>query len=191
LLTVAMAPASQLSANVVTSTAVIMGRTTHEPIRAGERLSLDKLALPTASTGLSALLPPGHVAVILPVTELISVGGAVQPHDRVDLIATLAVPQANGSQRVVTQALLRNVAVVATGTQTSPQALVLGQNVRQPYSTLTLALTPQDALVVQHLLQANVRMALALRRPDDAQVAEVTPVTMDEIARRYGLQPGP
>ncbi len=80
--------------------------------------------------------------------------------------------------RPVPQAPTAGVPVAATAADTGPA----------PYPTLTLALLPQDAVIVQHLLAQNVRLALALRRPGD-QSSKTVPETTVEIARRYNLNP--
>jgi Flp pilus assembly protein CpaB len=156
--------------------------------------SLSAVAPSTAAGPRADLLPPGHVAVVLDVNEHISVGGAVAPTDRVDLIATVPVPSGAGATLPVTQAILRDVRVLATGFRTRPLPAVTSQSGAAaadpappaPYPTLTLALTPQDAVVVQHLLAQNVRLALALRRPGD-EPAPTSPETTANIARRFNL----
>lgn len=182
LLTVVREPASSVSEDAVTSLAAVQDRVVAAPLRRGERLLARHLAVPTASGGVTLAVPAGFVATVLPVNEQVSVGGAIGPGDRVDLIANVPIRQRDGSQQLVTQALLRDVGVLATGGQTAPP--------RAPYATLTLAVSPQDALVVQHLLSANVRMVLALRRPGDP-VAETQPVTMETIAERFRLGSAP
>jgi Flp pilus assembly protein CpaB len=192
-------PASKAPVDAVTSLAGLDGRVPAMALKAGEYLTSGELTTPAATMSgpRSDLLPPGHVAIVLDVTEHISVGGAVAPTDRVDVIAT--IPVASGSGTVpVTQAILRDVGVLATGfrTRPAPQAAAAGTPVAAtaadsgpaPYSTLTLALLPQDAVIVQHLLAQNVRLALALRRPGD-QSTRTVPETTVEIARRYNLNP--
>jgi len=192
-------PTAKAPADAVTSLAALDGRVPASALKAGEYLTSRELTTASATTSgpRADLLPPGHVAIVLDVTEHISVGGAVVPTDRVDLIATISVP--SGSATVpVTQAILRDVRVLATGfrTRPAPQATATGvpgaapvaDTGPAPYSTLTLALVPQDAIIVQHLLAQNVRLALALRRPGEQSIKTV-PETSAEIIRRYNLNP--
>ena len=188
-------PASSAPDDTVGSLASVDGRSLSVALHAGDVLRSSQLvttAPSTVSGPRADLLPTGHVAIVLDVNEHISVGGAVMPRDRVDLIATIPVAQPGGGPAVpVTQALLRDVQVLATGFQTRPVPLSSsGQSSEAttpaPYSTLTLALTPQDAVLVQHLLAQNVRLALALRRPGEALDA-TAPQTTAEIAQRYNL----
>jgi pilus assembly protein CpaB len=188
--------ADQVAPEAITSLAALEGHTTAVPLHAGDRVltsSLAALAPSTAAGPRSDLLPQGHVAIVLDVNDQISVGGAVAPTDRVDVIATVPVPSNAGPPVPVTQAILRNVRVLATGFRTRPaptpptQAAASAEPTPpSPYPTLTLALKPQDAVVVQHLLAQNVRLALALRRPGDEE-EPTSPETTAEIARRFNL----
>jgi pilus assembly protein CpaB len=187
LLTIVREPAGEVPGDAITSVSLVTGQTILVPVRAGERISTRHFEASSVLGGMQNLLPPGFVAVVMPATEQISVGGAVQPQDRVDLIASIPARRPDGSQQLVTQTLLRDVRVVATGQQTLPP-LEPSPNTRpQAYSTLTLALPPQDALVVEHLLSTNVRVVLALRRAAD-EPAATQPVTTDDILQRFGLQ---
>jgi Flp pilus assembly protein CpaB len=190
--------ADQVPADAVTSVAALEGQTTATQIRAGQQVlasDLSALAPSTAAGPRANLLPPGHVAIVLDVNEHISVGGAVGPTDRVDVIATIPVTGEGATAVPVTQAILRDVRVLATGYRTRPvdasptsQAATTSAEPAPPpaYPTLTLALRPQDAVIVQHLLAQNVRLALALRRPGD-DVEPTAPETTAEITRRFNL----
>jgi pilus assembly protein CpaB len=197
LFTVKRLPSNGVPQDAVPSLSVLDGQVTATNIAAGDRVVASMISAPADSTvsgARAALLPPGQVAIILPVNDNISVGGAVVPTDRVDVIASIPVTTTgeNGksSDTLVTQAILRDVRVLATGFRTRPPA-VNGQTQPAdtnptPYSTLTLALSPEDAITIQHLLAQNVRLALALRRPGE-QTVPTTPVTSSDIARRLGL----
>ena len=199
LFTVTRVAPDQVPPEAITSLAALEEHTTATAMHAGDRVlpsSLSALAPSTAAGPRSDLLPAGHVAVVLDVNEHISVGGAVAPTDLVDVIATVPVPTEAGSTVPVTQAILRKVRVLATGFRTRPAAApATSQSTTPaadptppaPYPTLTLALTPQDAVIVQHLLAQNVRLALALRRPDD-DTQDTSPETTAEIARRFNLR---
>ena len=198
LFTLKRQPASSVPQDAVSSLSALDGQVTNVPLAAGDPVVASSISAPADSTvsgARAALLPPGDVAIILPVNDNISVGGAVVPTDRVDVIASIPVTTAgdNGksTETLVTQAVLRDVRVLATGFRTRPPATANAQPQAAdtnptPYSTLTLALAPQDAITIQHLLAQNVRLALALRRPGE-QTAPTAPVTSDDIARRFGL----
>ena len=190
-------PIDEIPADVVSSLASLEGRTTAVQIRAGDHIRTSNLVPLSATTAAGAradLLPSGFVAIVLPVNDQISVGGAVVPTDRVDLIANVPLADGAGNGLLVTQALLRDIRVVATGFRTRAAASPTASNAETAppasYATLTLALTPQDALLVEHLLATNVRLSLALRRPTD-EVEPTVPVTTPDLARRFGLSAKP
>lgn len=183
-------PVDGLPPDFLSSLGGLEGRVLSTTLTAGQPLLASHLLqAPTSGSGpsVTAGLPSGSVAVVLPVNEQLSLGGALRPADRVDLIASLPIKQADGAQRVVTQSLLRDVRVLATGSITARPAP--GETApRGSYSTITLAVAPADALLVQHLLATNVRLALVLRRPEDATPAESPPpITNEDIVRRFGL----
>lgn len=183
-------PAAQVPDDALTSPVVLEGRTFAKPVRAGERITASALT-PLGSAGsLLTVVPPGYLAITIPVNELVTVGGAVGPQDKVDVIVSMAVPQPSGPNntpgRMVTQVLMRDVQVLAAGVQTAPSAS--GQ--KQVSPTLTLALTPQDAVVMEHLLSANVRFVFGVKRPGEPPT-DTLPMTTEEIARRYGLVNAP
>jgi pilus assembly protein CpaB len=197
LFTIQRLPASSVPQDAVASLNALDGQVTATPLSPGDRVLSSSISAPADSTvsgARAALLPSGQVAIILPVNDNISVGGAVVPTDRVDVIASIPVTTVdNGkqTQTLVTQAVLRDVRVLATGFRTRPPASANAQPQPAdanptPYSTLTLALAPEDAITVQHLLAQNVRLALALRRPGE-QTVPTTPVTSDDIVRRFGM----
>jgi Flp pilus assembly protein CpaB len=194
---ISRAAVTDLPDDAIATLETLDGRTTAVQLRAGEPVRTSQLVPPSDSTAGGAradLLPPGYVAIVLPVNDQISVGGAVVPTDRVDLIASLPVGDSTTGGPLVTQAVLRDIGVLATGFRTrpaaspTPAAANAEPQAPSPYSTLTLALTPQDAVAVQHLLANNVRLALALRRPTDA-VEDTTPVTTSDLVRRFALKP--
>jgi Flp pilus assembly protein CpaB len=196
--TLSRLPSASVPEDALTTLASLDGRTTIQALHAGDIVRASSLATtaPTTTSGSRLdLLPPGYVAIALPANDQITVGGAVVPSDHVDLIADVPVGSGPGGSVVVTQALLRDVRVLATGFRTRPAVLptpAAGASASadppapSPYSTITLALRPQDAIMVQHLLAQNVRIAFALRRPDDAPES-TAPVTTAAIARAFNL----
>jgi pilus assembly protein CpaB len=193
--------ASGAPQDALSSVTTLEGQMTAVTLTAGDTVLASSISTPadsTASGPRAALLPPGDVAIVLPVNDNISVGGAIVPTDRVDVIATIPVPSTNAQQptskntdNLVTQAVLRDVRVLATGFRTRPPAQDNGQSDSAstnptPYSTLTLAVSPQDAVLVQHLLAENVRLALALRRPGE-QTVPTTAITTSDLAHWLAL----
>jgi Flp pilus assembly protein CpaB len=124
----------------------------------------------------AAAIPRDKVALALSATDAISVAGAVQAGDRVDVIGTWARP--NGQP--VTQAVFQDVRVFAVGRW---QSDLRQQPSGTPASTVTLLLDHQQALVIENLVQTGARVSLALRRLDQSGEVPTEPVTHDLLAR--------
>jgi pilus assembly protein CpaB len=120
-------------------------------------------------------LPPGFRAISLSVDEVSSVGGLIQPGDRVDLwMPVTASPVIESSSAIVmlpteSAALLKpakmiaeNLRVLATGQRTEKPALQAGDPVHFSYGSLTLAVPEAIAATVLGG-QLNGRLSVALR----------------------------
>lgn len=149
-----------------------------KPLKAGHPITADHLRQSAgASTGLK--LNSGFRAVSIPVDEVSSVGGLIQPGDRIDLWSS-AIPAASQSEGAIisltaerapmqpqARLIAENLLVLATGGQTDRSAELAastarGAAARSAYSTLTLAVPAGVAnLVLGGHLQG--RMGVALR----------------------------
>jgi pilus assembly protein CpaB len=143
-----------------------------------ERIERQKLAYPAArgemllwsmlegqrAPSFSARLPSGRRAITVPVDEVNSISGMLQPGDKIDLMAS-----ARKDNRAMMFPLLQNVTVLATGSQAVPGSEGK-EGVKRTYSTITLEATPQDA---QRVLAAREvgKLSALLRAPGDAAQA--------------------
>jgi pilus assembly protein CpaB len=113
----------------------------------------------------STRLTSGRRAITVPVDEINSISGMLQPGDRIDLMVA-----AKRDSKSYMFALLQNVAVMATGSQAVPGGVVDGKETRRTYTTITLEVSPADA---QRVLAAREvgKLAALLRSPGDTQPA--------------------
>jgi pilus assembly protein CpaB len=109
----------------------------------------------------SARLAAGRRAITVPVDEVNSISGMLQPGDRIDLMVS-----AKRDNRSVMFPLMQNVTVLATGSQAVVTTDADGKEGRRTYSTITLDASPQDA---QRVLAAREvgKLAALLRAPGD------------------------
>jgi pilus assembly protein CpaB len=144
-----------------------------------ERVENQKLAYPAArgemilwsmlegqrAPSFSARLPAGRRAITVPVDEVNSISGMLQPGDRIDLMVS-----ARKDNRAYMFPLLQNVVVLATGSQAVPAGAGDGKESRRTYTTITLDASPQDA---QRVLAAREvgKLAALLRAPGDGATA--------------------
>lgn len=125
--------------------------------KAGEMLLWSQMEGKRAPT-FSARLEPGRRAITVPVDEINSISGLLEPGDRIDLLVTL-----DHKGEKLTVPLLQKVAVIATGQRAAddPQS---GE--QRLYSTVTLETTPDKAQTVV-MARERGRLTALLRHPED------------------------
>lgn len=129
------------------------------PAAAGEPIlwaQLEGRRVPT----FSARLQPGQRAVTVPVDEISSLSGMVEPGDHIDIVVS-----ARNETRAFTFTLLQNVPVLATGSHADPDARSAEGAVRG-YTTITLDTSPEDAKRVIAAREIG-RVTALLRAPGD------------------------
>lgn len=129
------------------------------PAAAGEPViwaQLEGQRTPTFSARLSA----GRRAVTVPVDEISSLSGMVEPGDLIDIVVSISK-----DKRSFTFTLLQSVTVLATGTQASQESKDPGGRART-FTTITLDTTPDDAKRVIAAREVG-RITALLRAPND------------------------
>jgi pilus assembly protein CpaB len=171
-------PVAFIPAGAVSQLGDAVGRMARVPLYPGEILLSSKLAPPGETPGLVHGIPAGKRAVTIQVNEIVGVGGFIEPGHRVDIIATFdqELMEVDRSQLLLQDILVLAVAQ-ATGARHGPV-----QEVRA-YTSVTLAVTPQDAT---RLVLADERgsLRLLLRPWGDHQVVPFTETTTTQLRRR-------
>ena len=111
----------------------------------------------------SARVESGRRAITVPVDEINSISGLLEPGDLMDLVITV-----NQRNRKHTAPLLQSVRVMATG-QRSVDDPKTGE--RRNYSTVTLDVTPEQAQAVIVARETGKVTAL-LRNPSDQKIMD-------------------
>jgi pilus assembly protein CpaB len=137
----------------------IDGQTLAYPVKSGEMILwglLEGKKVPT----FSARVAEGHRAMTVPVDEINSISGMLEPGDSIDLVVTI-----DQKGKKLTFPLLQAVAVMATG-QRSMDDPKTGE--RRSYTTVTLDTTPDAA---QNIIVAREvgKITALLRNPNDKQ----------------------
>lgn len=151
------------------------------PLAEGHPLTLAHLRQ-SAAQGSVLRLDPGFRAVSIPVDEVSSVAGLIQPGDRVDLwaaaltlptpsageVAIMALPTAERAPPKGARLLAENLRVIATGVNTERVDGPRTGSSATPsaYSSVTLAVPASVAAVVLGG-QFQGRLGIALRAPDE------------------------
>lgn len=151
----------------------VAGNISISPLVAGEQILKSKIATKdNVKNGLSYLVPVGKRALTVAVDEVSGVAGLIKPGDRIDVAATVNIPE---GQREAPFALvvLQDIQVLAVGRN-------LEEKETQGNSTVTLAVTVEES---RPLILASTKgsIRLMLRSPVDDSKVYTTPFKADNF----------
>lgn len=134
---------------------VLLNRTARERILAGEILRSSRLADADAGVGLNALIPRGMRAMTIDVDPQSSLGGLLQPGNRVDVIVTIRPDDRNINAKWVTKTILQDKRVLAVGDRLKPRTAAEKEaeakkkrGRSRPTATLELTLEESESLAL-------------------------------------------
>jgi pilus assembly protein CpaB len=158
----------------------LLGSVVRNEVTAGQPLTQGALIKPGERGFLAAALGPGMRDITVAVSDTSSVAGFVFPGDRVDIMLTQEVTGGgDGSALKVTETILKNVRVLATGKSTASTDAE-GRPVLQSYSTITLEATPKIAEKIA-VAQTIGQLSLALRSIADNTVELERAIAAGEV----------
>jgi pilus assembly protein CpaB len=174
-------PKDSVPAGVIKTVAEADGRVALASFVVGEPLLDAKLAPKMAGGGILSMLVPDNLrGVTIKVDEALRESGFVSANSRVDVVVSIAERQ--GSTERTGKVILQNVPVLAAG-----QSLEMRGNKPVPVTTVTLALTPEQAERLA-LAQTEGRLMLATRNLGDNRLVQ-TPGT--NVTKLLGTSPAP
>jgi pilus assembly protein CpaB len=167
----------------VQSLSQVVDKLTLAPLLKGEQLLLPKISERPKATTLSGVVPAGKRAISVSATEVVGVGGLIQPGDWVDILAVF-VDKDKDKTTDYSAFAVENVEVLAIardvgGIDKDPAAPIdptQGKKnaaaTSQTTSTVTIAVRPEEA---QRLMLADKTgtLRLALRAPADREQVEI------------------
>jgi pilus assembly protein CpaB len=172
----------------VRSDAEMIGAVVRRRIAAGEPIIDGAVVKPGERGFLAAVLEPGMRAVSVPISPTSANSGLIFPGDRVDLILTqsLVTSDAEGSVRRVSETVLKNIRIIAMGTDTGDDPREGEAN--EKAKTATFEVTPRQAEEVALLTELG-KLSLSLRSlaaasPELAALAEGSELTWDRDVSR-------
>lgn len=195
--------------NAATSIQQVIGKMATAPIFAGEPVLVRKLATPDIVTKQLALsVPDGRIVISVPMKSQLLRNRLINPGDHIDVLASFEVTALiNETEKTVLESviLMQNLevhAIILPGTDVSPaQIAELAQEdaalasesgvfntADERDQSVVLAVTPQDALTIRHVLDIGGIVDLALRAPTDESIPDVPPVDQPYLAERYELE---
>lgn len=176
-------PLDLVPVEAITTTISLEAQIIVEPIGQGETFSTSKFA-GSANATPSQKLKQGYVLYAFPVEEdLLSTTTIIRAGDRIDLTASLLVSAADGTTSPVTFFSVQNIEVFEV---LRPGDVEENSDVRP--ITLLLTVTPEDLVLIKHIVDSEAFVDLVLRSPLDTEPFEVPPVNREDLIARYGLR---
>lgn len=139
----------------------LAGLTLSSPVDAGESILRSHLSNQRGGR-FAGLIVGGKRALTVPVDEISSVSGMLQPNDHVDVLMTT-----RDGKESLTFPLLTDVLVLATGIKTD----VYGEDGALAYNTATVLVDPKASAMLVHAREVG-KLTFVLRGNDAIQLAD-------------------
>ncbi|MGE5589959.1 MAG: Flp pilus assembly protein CpaB [Bacillota bacterium] len=164
-------PKSLVGRNEVTAVANAVGKATTVPLAQDEVVLITKLATEDAKVGLAYHIPSGMRAITVSAGELQAVAGFPEPGDLLDVVSLFNL---NGiaQSRIILEGL--PILAVAQSMETTPNGEA------RVVPTITLAVTPQQALTITTAEQKSVLRYLL--RPANKDEKNAGNLQVDEVS---------
>ncbi len=119
---------------------------------------------PRSDVELEQVVKEGWRAMLVPVDQVSSKGGLLQPNDHVDILGTFMKPE---KKEWVTITLLQNVTVLAVGARLGSKERGSSESTSgRGYQTVTVLVTPEEAELLTFSVDKG-KIALSLRNEND------------------------
>lgn len=154
------------------------------PALAGDIIRTSKLGT-KGSHGQSAQIPKGWRVVAIPVNETQTVGGLIQPGDRVDVLVTFRGRDLRGVTTTTTKPLLESIEVFSVDART---AMAGGEQGESKARIVSLLVKPEQVAYVK-LAESKGTLALSWRHPEDNEYVNVKGIDenlMEELQGTVG-----
>ncbi|MCD6539813.1 MAG: Flp pilus assembly protein CpaB [Candidatus Omnitrophica bacterium] len=176
-------PSKRLQPDALTSLDSIVGKIAKRDIIEGEQIRASFLMIPGSQKSLSLKIPEGKRAITIPVDKISSIEGMINPGDSVDIVGSFSIPVPTQGGKTVNQTMVvpmfENVLVLAVGAKI--EAVSLGREEKKPPTTITLALTPEQASLLTYAIEIG-KIKLLLRSMFDTQADfKRVPITVDKL----------
>ncbi len=184
-------PADALPEGAVRRLDEAVGKISMVRLAPGEVLLAHRLADPAKKgENIAFTMKEGTVVMAFPARDLMSTVGILQPGDKVDILFSLDMEGGEeGEGGLVTFSALQNLEITAIVMPSEKKGPGEREGGTAKPRAILLALAPQDALVLKHLIDAGGIVDVVLRAPTDQQLFETRPVNIDYLIDRYRIRP--
>lgn len=167
-------PKNQLPDGAIEDLAIIKDKYAKVPLDPSIPLRMEFIS--DAPVRLSLPLTPGMRAITIEVDETTSLEGYALAGTKVDVTLTYM----GDNKQLATRILVQNARVLSFGGDTSEAGQRQPNMVRSAARTITLEMSPEEALSVQTAKQLG-RLGLIMRTSDDDKAAETDSVNQNKI----------
>jgi pilus assembly protein CpaB len=179
----------------------VVGKMSTVDLFANEPILTQQLVTPDVVTQQVALsVPEGKIVMAVPTQSKLISNRLVRPGDFIDLMATFEIEVQSGGDKgpmPKTVSALRGLeihAIILPGTtvEEGPQGVTqqeggVFRTADEQGQSVLLAIDPQDALTIRHILDVGGQMDLALRPQGDETMPETEVVDEFYLADRYNI----
>jgi pilus assembly protein CpaB len=162
----------------------LVGRTLRYPIKTNEPIFESRLAPPSSSGGIAAVLSSKKRAMSVKVDKVIGISGFISPGNRVDVLVTTTREKSGSASSPIsiTKTVLENILVLAAGSEMGVG--VSQENKKTRVDVITLEVTPEEG---EKLALATNRgtIQLALRNYSDSEEVITQGSTIRSLLASY------
>ena len=184
MVTLSMLPDEAILPDTVSDAALVLGKVAKSEILAGEQILSSKLVKVGESdeSMLTYAIEPGMRAITIAVDEVSGVAYMITPGNRVDIFAHYIMEQQTVTGEMksvpVSELLVENITVLAVDSVMSQKGKT--QSEEHAYTTLTLQVTPEQALKLS-FSEYTGELRAVLRSPLDEETTNLPSLTLDDI----------
>lgn len=175
----------------------VVGKMSSVNVFASEPVLVQQLVTPDIVTQQVALsIPEGKIVTVVPTDSKLISNRLLRPGDHIDLFATfdIEVVREQGSgpmaesvsmlQNLEVHAIILPTTIIGDGSDDNGGVF---QTTDEEGQSLLLAVEPQDALAIRHILDVDGMIDVGLRAPDDDSLVETIVVDQFYLAERYQI----
>ncbi len=174
-------PKKIIPAGALTRLEEVEGKRTRLKLYAGEPILASKLFGAEDMTGAARDIPPGYRVAYVKVDPVSGSSNLILPGDRVDVLV-FRHPNAD-SHATAAKIVLQDIKVFAVDTQTETEFTATKDEQTEPMTakTISLLVTPQQAVVLHAATEIGGAVRLVLRNPEDDVHVTDDGATLDDI----------
>jgi pilus assembly protein CpaB len=208
-------PADFAPAGAVASPDQVVGKIANGFVAKDQIVVAGQLGLAEPPANVSDRVPPGKVAIWLPMPDLMASAGVIKPGDKLDILLSVPLTAANGNPNdqpsdvvltsgLSTQTTLQNIEVFRIGQEElnlkpapqPSQPAVPNPSAAPPQPSkasqpgpssrsISFLVDHQDAVVIKFIKDSGGTIDLVLRSTEDTRVIRTDAVTMDSLVERF------